>query len=318
VSRIQTVSGPIAPERLGITLPHEHLYIQMWHLRGRNDYAGQFEDDGLLCAELNAFKELGGQSIVDCTVEGIGRQPEKLRLLSERTGLHFVMGSGWYREPYYPAADNIDQRSVSELADQLVREITEGVAGTGIRPGIIGEIGTDKWWVSAQEERVHRAAARAQKSTGLAITTHSIGKPVGVLELDIFEDEGVDPSRVVIGHCDLPHSLFLDYHLEILRRGAYVQFDTFGAKSPEIEDHAFRIFLDLLSRGYENRLLLSQDVCKVQHLRCFGGNGFSHILGSIVPRLEGAGVSKHTIQTMLEENPKRVLIIESQTDLNLD
>ena len=120
----------------------------------------------------------------------------------------------------------------------------------------------------------------------------------------------MDPSRVVIGHCDLPHSLFLDYHLEILRRGAYVQFDTFGAKPPEIEDHALKIFLELLSRGYQERLLLSQDVCKVQHLCAFGGNGFSHVLKSVVPRLHQAGVSKETVHTMLVENPLRILTIE--------
>jgi predicted metal-dependent phosphotriesterase family hydrolase len=310
VKQIQTVTGPVMPDALGVTLMHEHVYIQMWHLRGRNDYAGQFEDDELLRSELDSFRQLGGRTIVDCTVNGIGREPEKLRRLSEQTGLHFVMGCGWYREPYYPPEDNIDRRSVNELADQIISEIENGVAGTGIRPGIIGEVGTDKWWVSSQEERVHRAAARAQKATGLAITTHSIGKPVGLLELDIFEEEGVDPSRVVIGHCDLPHSLFLDYHLEILRRGAYVQFDTFGGKPPEIEDHALKIFLELLSRGYPERLLLSQDVCKVQHLCAFGGNGFSHVLKSVVPRLHQAGVSKETVHTMLVENPLRILTIE--------
>jgi predicted metal-dependent phosphotriesterase family hydrolase len=310
VIEIRTVTGPISPDLLGITLPHEHVYIQMWHLRGRNDYAGQYEDDQLLCAELGAFRELGGRSIVDCTVNGIGRQPERLRELSQRTGLYFVMGCGWYREPYYPPEDEIDRRPVNELAEQLIAEIRSGVGQTGIRPGIIGEVGTDKWWVSSQEERVHRAAARAQKSTGLAITTHSIGKPSGVLELDIFEEEKVDPSRVVIGHCDLPHSLFIDYHLEILRRGAYVQFDTFGAKPPEIEGHALKIFLELLSRGYEQRLLISQDVCKIQHLRAFGGNGFSYVLASVVPRLLQAGVSKEAVHTILVDNPRRVLTIE--------
>lgn len=307
MNQIQTVTGPIEPNVLGITLPHEHVYNQTWHVRGRNDYAGQFEDDELLCAELDAFRDLGGQTIVDCTVPGIGRQPERLNQLSRRTKLNFVMGCGWYREPYYPPQDDIDRRSVDELAEQLIEEIRHGVAGTGIRPGIIGEVGTDKWWVSAQEERVHRAAARAQKATGLAITTHSIGKPVGLRELKIFAEEGVDPSRVVIGHCDLPHSLFLDYHLEILQCGAYVQFDTFGAKLREIEEHAMRILLDLLDRGHSHRLLLSQDVCKIHHLRCFGGNGFSYVLSTVVPRLREAGASEDVIRTIIVDNPRRVL-----------
>ena len=144
-----------------MTLPHEHLYIQIWEIAGRNDYAGQLEDDDVLGDEVNAFKTLGGQTIVDCTVRGIGRSPEKLRRISERTGVHVVMGCGWYRQPYYPPEDVVDRRSVDDLARDIINEVSEGVGSTRIRPGVIGEVGTDKSWVSAQEERVHRAAARA-------------------------------------------------------------------------------------------------------------------------------------------------------------
>src|SRR6185437_7049663 len=151
---IQTVRGPIAPEQLGVTLPHEHIYISQWNLPDRYDYAGQVDDDDVLFAEVSAFRELGGQSIVDCTGPDIGRRPEKLREMSERTGLNVVMGCGWYRQNYFGPADDIDRRTVNDLAEQIVREATEGVAGTQIRPGIIGETGTEKAWVTAQEERV--------------------------------------------------------------------------------------------------------------------------------------------------------------------
>ena len=116
------------------------------------------------------------------------------------------MGSGWYRGAYYPPEARIDRRSVDDLADELVREATDGVGESGVIPGIIGEIGTDKPWVSAAEERVHRAAARAAKRTGRAITTHSIMSPVGLAQLRIFEEEGLDPARVVIGHSDCTRS----------------------------------------------------------------------------------------------------------------
>ena len=230
--------------------------------------------------------------------------------MSERTGVNFVMGCGWYREPYYPPSDLIDQRPVDDLAREIILEINQGVGDTGIRPGIIGEVGTDKSWVSAQEERVHRAAARAHLATGLPLTTHSIGKPVGLTELAIFEDEGVDPQRVIIGHCDHPFSLFIDYHLEILKRGAIVQFDTIGSKLPQLDQRALRILLDLLDRGYADQLLLSHDVCKMQQLRCLGGNGFAYVLGTFLPMLRQAGVPEVLITKMMVENPKRLLTVK--------
>src|SRR5206468_7430844 len=146
--------------------------------------------------------------------------------LSRATGLHLVMGAGWYRGAHYPAEASIDRRSVGALADQIVRDAADGVGDTGIRAGIIGEIGTDKPWLSAQEERVHRAAARAARRTGLAITTHAVQSTVGLDQLAIFEAEGADLSRVVIGHADSNPSL--DYHLAIVERGATVEFDFLG------------------------------------------------------------------------------------------
>src|SRR5436190_11977004 len=130
--------------------------------------------------ELTRFRAAGGSCLVDLPPIGVGRDPERLARLSAETGLHVVMGCGWYRGAYYPAEALIDRRSVDDLAEELVREATEGVGASGIRPGIIGEIGTDKPWLSAQEERVHRAAARAARRTGLAITTHGVLSPVGL------------------------------------------------------------------------------------------------------------------------------------------
>ena len=307
---IQTVRGLIRPDQLGVTLPHEHLYDQLWEIAGRNDYAGQLDDDELVCDEVLAFRKAGGQSIVECTVRGIGRSPERLVRVSDRTAVHIVMGCGWYREPYYPPGDLIDRRSVDDLASEIIFEIESGVAESGIHPGIIGEVGTDKSWVSAQEERVHRAAARAHLATGLALTTHSIGKPVGLMELNIFEDEGVDPRRVIIGHCDHPFCLSLEYHREILKRGAFVQFDTVGNKASELEERAFQLLLKHLEAGFADQLMLSQDVCKVQHFRCLGGNGFTYVLETFLPKLRKAGVSDDLIQKMIVENPKRILTIK--------
>jgi hypothetical protein len=163
------------------------------------------------------------------------RDPEWLAGLSRATGLHLVMGSGWYRGAHYPAEALIDRRSVDALADVIVHDATVGVGETGIRAGIIGEIGTDKPWLSAQEERVHRAAARAARRTGLAITTHAVQSTVGLDQLDVFAAEGADLSRVVIGHADSNPSL--DYHRAIVERGATVEFDFLGMAFTPLERH---------------------------------------------------------------------------------
>jgi predicted metal-dependent phosphotriesterase family hydrolase len=199
---VQTVLGPIDPGSLGWTLPHEHTQIALWQIPDRWDYWQLTRDEPVILDELQKFKDAGGRGLVDLTLPGVGRDPAWLAGLGRASGLDLVMGCGWYRGAYYPAEALIDRRSVDSLADELVAEIGEGVGDSGVRPGIIGEIGTDKPWISPAEERVHRAAARAARRTGLAITTHAVMSPVGLDQLRLFEEEGADPSRVVIGHAD--------------------------------------------------------------------------------------------------------------------
>jgi len=243
------------------------------------------------------------------TLPAIGRDPGRLRRLSEASGLHIVMGCGWYRDPYYQPTDDIDRRTVNELADILVREFDEGAEGTGIRPGIIGEIGTDKPWLTAREERVHRAAARAARRTGLAVSTHAVMSPVGLRQLDVFEDEGLDPGRVVIGHADsFPD---LDYFLGIVSRGAFVEFDFLGMSfTPQErygEPRLVRLLLELLDRGHGGRVLLSHDVCHNSQLAAYGGHGYTYLADTFLPGLRDAGVTDAAIQQLTVENPRRVL-----------
>jgi predicted metal-dependent phosphotriesterase family hydrolase len=307
--RVMTVSGPIPPERIGFTLPHEHTGIYLWHIKDRWDYWELTPDEDAIAEELRDFRRRGGSTLVDLTTPGVGRDPERLRRLASRTGTQLVMGCGWYREAYYPAEALIDRRSVDDLAGELVREFTEGVAGTGVRPGIIGEIGTDKPWLSAQEERVHRAAARAARRTGLAITTHAVQSTVGLDQLDVFEAEGADLSRFVIGHADSNPSL--TYHLAIAERGATVEFDFLGMSFTPLERHGEGRIVDclreLLSRGHVERILLSQDVCHDSQLRRYGGNGYTYLADTFLPRLRAAGVSDDEIRTITVDNPRRLL-----------
>ena len=309
--RVQTVTGAIDPAELGWVLPHEHTAIALWHIPNRWDYWELRRDEPVITEELAAFRAAGGGSIVDLTVDGVGRDPEWLAGLARATGLNVVMGSGWYRGAYYPAEALIDRRSVDALADIIVRDATVGVGESGIRAGIIGEIGVDKPWLSAQEERVHRAAARAARRTGLAVTTHAVQSAVGLDQLDVFEAEGADLTRVVIGHADSYPSL--DYHLAIAERGATVEFDFLGMSFTPLERHGEPRIVDnireLLARGHVERILLSQDVCHDSQLRRYGGNGYTYLAEAFLPKLRAAGVSEDEIRTITVDNPRRLLTI---------
>jgi predicted metal-dependent phosphotriesterase family hydrolase len=311
MAHVQTVLGPIEPDELGFTLPHEHTQIALWHIESRWDYWQLTRDEPVILAELARYREAGGTGLVDLTLQGVGRDPAWLVGIAEASGLHVVMGCGWYRGAHYPPEVLIDRRSTDDLADELVRETTDGVGDSGVRPGIIGEIGTDKPWISPSEERVHRAAARASRRTGLAITTHAVLSDVGLAQLRIFEEEGADPARVVIGHAD--SYPVLDHYLAIIERGANVEFDFLGMSFSPIErlgeDRVIELLCDLLARGHADRILLSQDVCHDSQLKRYGGNGYVYLVETFLPRLRAAGVSQDEINTMTVANPRRILTI---------
>jgi predicted metal-dependent phosphotriesterase family hydrolase len=311
MSHVQTVLGPIEPEALGFTLPHEHTQIALWQIEGRWDYWQLTRDAPLILDELGKFRALGGSGLVDLTLPGVGRDPAWLRDIARASGLHIVMGCGWYRGAYYPPETRIDRRTVDDLADELVEEFATGVDATGIRPGIIGEIGTDKPWVSPSEERVHRAAARASVRTGMAITTHAVMSSVGLDQLRLFEAEGADPSRVVIGHAD--SYPVLDHYLEIIRRGANLEFDFLGMTFTPMERHGegriVELVCELLGRGHADRILLSQDVCHDSQLTRYDGHGYGYLAESFLPRLVAAGATSAEIETMTVANPRRLLTI---------
>jgi len=292
-------------------LPHEHTAIALWHVPDRWDYWELRRDEPIIRAELDAFRSAGGGTVVDLTLDGVGRDPAWLAGLSRATGLHVVMGSGWYRGAYYPSDALIDRRTVDDLADQIVHDATVGVGESGIRSGIIGEIGTDKPWLSAQEERVHRAAARASRRSGLAITTHAVQSTVGLAQLDVFEAEGADLSRVVIGHADSNPSL--EYHLSIVERGATVEFDFLGMAFTPLERHGegriVENVCELLARGHASRILLSQDVCHDSQLKRYGGNGYTYLADTFLTRLQAAGMSDDELRTITVDNPRRLLTI---------
>jgi phosphotriesterase-related protein len=305
--QVQTVLGPVAPGDLGFTLPHEHTKCSLWWIENRWDYWELIGDEPRMNEELAAYQALGGGTLVDVTPIGIGRDLARLARLSQATGLHIVAGAGWYRQAYYPAEARIDRRSIDDLADEIVQEFVDGP----VRPGIIGEIGTDKPWVTAQEERVFRAAARAALRTGASVTTHAVQSDVGLAQLAILEDEGLDPARIVIGHCDSHPRI--EHWREIVRRGAHVEADFLGMSFTPLEragePKVVELISTLLNEGFEKQILLSQDVCHDSQLASYGGNGYTYLQKSFLPRLIAAGVNAATIKTITVENPARLLTL---------
>lgn len=295
-----TVRGPVAATDLGVVLPHEHVFIDLLReYRG----TGLLADEPLAIEEVGRFRDAGGGTLVDCTTEGLGRRPEALLRVSEATGVAIIMGAGHYRRPYLDEA-RIDGLSVNALADGIVRDLDEGVGDTGIRAGIIGEIGCDRV-MSAAEERVFRAAARAQRRTSVTITTHAARWPVGGPQLDLLLEEGVDPGRVIIGHCDMVPDP--DYHRHLARQGAWVQFDTIhGVHEADVRRRLHWITA-LADAGLEDRLLLSHDVCLTTDLAAYGGPGYAYLLTGFRERMADAGLPESLWHRLVVDNPRRAL-----------
>ena len=297
---VMTVLGPVEPADLGVTLPHEHVFIDLVR-EYRGD--GLLNDPVLAVQELGAYAAAGGRTLVDCTNVGLGRDPLALVAVARETGLHVVMGCGYYRDPYLPP--ELDRMSVDEAADCLVRDIEEGVGDTGVRAGVIGEIGADRLHLSALEERSFRAAARAHHRTGLTVTTHAARWPVGLPQLDLLAEERVDPRRVIVGHCDMVPDPA--YHLELARRGAFVQFDTVQGESEYDTGRRLAWIRNLADAGFLDRVLLSQDVCLRSNLRALGGPGYAYVATTFADRLRESGFAESDVRTLLVDNPRRAL-----------
>jgi phosphotriesterase-related protein len=317
MSHIETVRGPIDPAQLGATQTHEHLWCnqalcrvgERW--RPASPRALMILDElDLAVEELREVKALGGGAIVEATVGGWGRDVGKLRELSEATGLHIVACGGYYVEACHPIwARDLD---IDQLAEVLVKEATEGADGTDIKIGIL-KSAISRPVIEGEEERCARAVARAQLRTGLTITTHTSGNirfeieggNIGWQHLDLFEAEGVDPSRVIVGHTDENADVrFLE---ALCRRGAYVQFDVIGKGHWMLDETRAELAARLIARGYGQQLLLGSDRARKTELLRYGGVGYRHLLLTFVPMLRAAGLDEAAIRMLLVENPARAL-----------
>lgn len=301
MARIVTVNGLIAPEQLGRMLMHEHVICDFYRVTGILNQL--LNDEALAIAELALLADAGGAGLVECTTPDFGRDPAALQRIATATGLHIVAGTGWYRELFYPP--EIDRLPVEALAEQMVAELTDGMEGTTIRAGIIGEIGVNLHYITAQEERVFRAAARAHRQTGAPIFTHASMYPVGIAQLALLREEGVDPNRVVIGHCDT--FLDSDYHAQLLTGGAHLAFDTIGRQHMNPDRRRAQYIVELVREGWIESVLLSSDRCHRSDLDAFGGVGYAHVFSTFLNQLRELGLTQDELDTLTITNPRRIL-----------
>lgn len=333
---VDTVTGPIPSDRLGLTLPHEHLANRIaeggidpdpafpelyrapvtaadsWKLRER-PYASLdntvLDDDATMVDELRAFREIGGGTVIDATPLGAGRSPARVKRMSVASGVQVVLGGGWYLDRFHPPG--VDSWSLDHIADAIIAQYRPSTAEAGIVPGIIGEIGVSPAF-TGREERSLRGAAIAQRELGKPLMIHLPGwQRFGHRVLDIVLDEhGVDPSAVVLAHMD-PSGDDPDYQRSLAERGVWCEFDMIGmpylfpgeGQSPPPEQTAAAIGR-LVEGGHGNRILLSHDLFLKSMLRVHGGNGLLYVPTLFAERLRGTGIDASVVAGMMIDNPR--------------
>ena len=331
---ITTVTGEVRPEELGMVLSHEHLFIDLRHQAPADASKRPLtaaDRPALMCdpymlldnlvlddfaaaeAECRMLAEQGCDTVVDCSTVEIGRDPAKLRELSLRTGTKIVMGCGNYTGDTHGEAFRTGDEG--RLAERLTEEIDNGVGG--VRPGIIGEIGTSREILDT-ELKALRIAARAQRHSGLAIQVHVYPWSTnGLAALEVLEAVGVPPDRIVICHSDVTPDR--RYIRDLLNAGVYVQLDNFGKEfTPRAGGFAAGAFAKdseraelaawIIDSGFGNRLLLTNDVCLKCMLFSRGGAGYRHIFADIVPMIASLGVPEDYLRgRILHDNPVEML-----------
>ena len=341
---VQTVLGVVSADQLVVTLAHEHCVIDVsgyftepreatakklahepvsfenvgyirYHVLDNRDNLMLLDEEQAI-AELLPFKHAGGGTIVDVTNVDIGRDPLALQRISIATGLHIIMGSGYYVKAGQ-CLPEMEKRTEEDIAEELIRDITVGVGDTGIRSGLIGEIGCS-WPLEDCEKKVLRAAAMAQKETGAPLDVHPgrhEDSPAQIVS--ILREMGADLGHTVISHID--RTVFEpENRYALAEAGCYLAYDEWGTEGyyPEslsctnILNDTQRIaqIKDLFARGYGGQVLISHDLAYKCRYMAYGGHGYNHILHNAVPAMRRRDMSEEQINDLLVDNPKRFFV----------
>ena len=302
---VQTVTGPIAADRLGVTLMHEHVLVDF--IGADRVSPSRYDADEVFkvaLPHLTDVRTLGCETLVDCTPAYIGRDVHVLKRLAETSGLHILTNTG-----YYGAANDkyLPRHAFTESADQLaarwIRESEHGIDGTDIRPAFM-KIGVDEAPLSDVDAKLVKAAAITLRATGLTIASHTTTGAAAMAELDILTRASVPAHRFIWVHAH--NEKDSSFHIRAAKAGAWVEFD--GISDDNIVRHV-ELVRAMKAEGLLGRVLLSHDAGWYHVGEQRGGEfrPYTTLFTRAVPALEAAGVTKEEVRQMLVENPRRAL-----------
>ncbi len=315
---VDTVGGPVATADLGVTLMHEHVFVLSPEIIANypEGWGDEQAREDAAVEKLNALKAIGVDTIVDPTVIGLGRYIPRIQRIAERTALRIIVATGLYTYNDVPLYFHFTGPGTAisgpeAMVEMFVRDITEGIAGTGVRAAIL-KCATDEPGVTAGVERVLRAVAQAHRATGVPITTHTHAHSRrGLDQQRIFTQEGVDLNRVVIGHSG--DSTDVDYLEELIAAGSYLGMDRFGLDNILGFEDRVNIVARMCERGHADRMVLAHDAsCYIDWLPeaalpvVLPNWHYLHIHNDVLPALRKRGVTEEHITTMLVDNPRAI------------
>ncbi len=317
MSQVNTVQGPIDGAALGSTLMHEHIFVLSPEIEKTADEWDEAAEQARAVTKLRELKERGIDTLVDLTVIGLGRCIPRVKAISDLVpDINIVAATGVYTYNDVPMYFHFRGPGTvlggpEPMVDMFIREINEGIGDTGVRAGIL-KCASDRPGITPGVERVLRAVAQAHRATGVSITTHTPTppEPWGQEQQRIFKEEGVDLTRVVIGHCG--GTINTDYHLALLENGSFLGFDHFGLHGFTIDERVDAV-VRLCQKGYAERLVLSHDaMCAVDWFPRSMVDAakdwrWTHISNDVLPLMRKRGVSDSDIHTMMVKNPRTIL-----------
>ena len=299
---IQTVMGELPAGELGVTMCHEHLAVDLSPVRGDED--SHFDDEELVTEELLKMKALGVEAVIEVSCNDMGRNVRRLKKYSGICGLHVIASTGYYLAEYH--SDFVKNSSSEELCEVFCREITEGIDGTGIKAGIIGEVASGEPEMRESERRVLIAAGMSGKRTGTAVTTHCQLGRLGLEQSGLLMNQGMAPDKIILGHLDLADDRA--YYEELLGLGVNIGFDTIGKTGYLSDERRADNLMYLIERGYEKQLVLSQDISRKSYFSRYGTySGYMTVMKDFVPLLKKRGIKDETLSALLIHNPARIL-----------
>lgn len=318
--QVQTVKGPVDTAELGQTLMHEHVFVLTADVQQNYPEEWGSEDERVADAvgKLQGLAAVGVRTIVDPTVIGLGRYIPRIQRVAEQVDLNIVVATGCYTYddvPFFfhhrgPALNAAVGAEVPDpMVDMFVRDVEEGIAGTGVRAAFL-KCAIDAPGLTPGVERVMRAVAKAHQRTGVPITVHTHpGSQSGLQVQRVFGEEGVDPGRIVLGHSG--DSTDADHLSALADAGFVLGMDRFGIYLDTTFEARCDIVVEMCRRGYAERMVLSQDTsCYIdwidpQVMALLPQWTYTHIHEEVLPYLREHGVTDEQIETMLVTNPRR-------------